>query len=1079
MTGVHRIDRLTFAMEIADETRAEPLQDRLSRFAARHLDALLDDTLAGSGATMLNIDRLSLDLGEIPEDDLERVLEQRLRDALGLALLQARHDPARQPATGRFPDDTISPARPKVPVIEMAGASLRDLRSYLMRGRYPAAAKPGALDLAHLLRETLADAPRATLSLLAQTRHLPGVATRLSHALGGALQRDLVQAAQAAGDPDLAQMLKGLPSPRTGPGAAPDVRLEASPNAQGAAQSIPQGAGADVALRLSQRLTSTKAGTGHPVEDQDSPQTAAQTARDWATQLNAPDFSPAHELPEKKDALKDQLSSTAFCQHLHKALTRRGIDAVHNLLLPDLAGFSIALLQLAEGTVQERIEQASLAALAQPQGDATAWAISVLGQASHEGEDQILPRMMDLARKSRKRMPDQARFETVLQVLEELEESDIHARPPLTAHRPNLPARPDPLPVSSRDHAREIVIQLQMAQPEQFGILAEQIRLIAASPQGLNHLREALRAQSPDLIKIGIRPGRSVQILTEVFSTPDRAFTQGLESDLTLTRLLIWADQGGPQDLHAREGLASQIAPFLNRLAKVTGLPRSDLARQLAASLRTRLTEEDPDNLLSQLDAFQALTSANTKERVTPTPAPPGQAPLLTTGRDPAPEHETKAAPDSRLPIAAASATPQPGNAPSAPVDPGLDLSELAMILRAAGFPITPKALSDSLGPEALAVGADRSPKDRFARLAAVLEVAQGTLARRLTEVTTPVPTALTSALGLASLPAQGDGPALPEEHATGLSTRNDNPDSLTTPQTRKIDSPMTEPFENRTQDTPISETSGTPAPEDPDQIRFQIIRILTGAGVNMDHAALSRLVREAVQATGRPLPESLPELFDTIAQRLGMARDDLMLRLGSAVPPGTLTPELALLLSSTQAQPASPAPEAAPFHTPMAGLVLVHLHLPTFLERSGCLDGNVLTSPRQADRAVHLISQIATGTTQNAEHDIALPKLLAGLRPEDPVSPGFAATPEEDALADDLLRNVASQVSALQNTTPDVLRDTFLMRHGHIGRAHPDAPLTLHVAKGPFDMLLEGIPWPYSLIRLPWMREALHVEWT
>jgi hypothetical protein len=33
-------------------------------------------------------------------------------------------------------------------------------------------------------------------------------------------------------------------------------------------------------------------------------------------------------------------------------------------------------------------------------------------------------------------------------------------------------------------------------------------------------------------------------------------------------------------------------------------------------------------------------------------------------------------------------------------------------------------------------------------------------------------------------------------------------------------------------------------------------------------------------------------------------------------------------------------------------------------------------------------------------------------------------------------------------------------------------------VAPGPFDMLMDRLPWSFSLIRYPWMEEPLHVTW-
>ena len=49
-------------------------------------------------------------------------------------------------------------------------------------------------------------------------------------------------------------------------------------------------------------------------------------------------------------------------------------------------------------------------------------------------------------------------------------------------------------------------------------------------------------------------------------------------------------------------------------------------------------------------------------------------------------------------------------------------------------------------------------------------------------------------------------------------------------------------------------------------------------------------------------------------------------------------------------------------------------------------------------------------------------------------------------------------------------------MRRGAL-RPHEEA-WRLTVEPGPFDMLLDRIPWGYGLLKLPWMAQVLHVDW-
>ena len=84
----HRLDRLELEIQVAEEALARPLQDRLSRLHHQTLAELLGrvlDELSPPG-TLHRLERLELHLGEIPADQLELLLPQRLERALREAL---------------------------------------------------------------------------------------------------------------------------------------------------------------------------------------------------------------------------------------------------------------------------------------------------------------------------------------------------------------------------------------------------------------------------------------------------------------------------------------------------------------------------------------------------------------------------------------------------------------------------------------------------------------------------------------------------------------------------------------------------------------------------------------------------------------------------------------------------------------------------------------------------------------------------------------------------------------------------------------------------------------------------------
>ena len=156
------------------------------------------------------------------------------------------------------------------------------------------------------------------------------------------------------------------------------------------------------------------------------------------------------------------------------------------------------------------------------------------------------------------------------------------------------------------------------------------------------------------------------------------------------------------------------------------------------------------------------------------------------------------------------------------------------------------------------------------------------------------------------------------------------------------------------------------------------------------------------------------------------------------------------------------------------AGLVLLHPFLPQFFRALEIAEKSEL---RQPDTALRLLHYLATGSESAPEYDLALPKILCGLAPTSlakETAPLSGAEREESAA---LLSAVVHHWDALKNTGIDALRESFLKRNGKLTRWHDGAWL-LQVESNSFDILLDRIPWGFSMIRLPWMPSMLHVEW-
>jgi hypothetical protein len=158
---------------------------------------------------------------------------------------------------------------------------------------------------------------------------------------------------------------------------------------------------------------------------------------------------------------------------------------------------------------------------------------------------------------------------------------------------------------------------------------------------------------------------------------------------------------------------------------------------------------------------------------------------------------------------------------------------------------------------------------------------------------------------------------------------------------------------------------------------------------------------------------------------------------------------------------------------TGVAGLVLFAPYLRMLFDRGGVLDAAGRIPADRLSRAYALLGALS-------DRDVAQPdpleRVLLGVPPGQPID----RAPLDDelrTLTDGLVRAVIAQWGALGKTSPDGLREAFIRRDGDL-ILEPEGAARLRVLPGPFDMLLDRLPWSIALIRTPWMPGPLHVRW-
>ncbi|MGD8931021.1 MAG: contractile injection system tape measure protein, partial [Chromatiales bacterium] len=109
-------------------------------------------------------------------------------------------------------------------------------------------------------------------------------------------------------------------------------------------------------------------------------------------------------------------------------------------------------------------------------------------------------------------------------------------------------------------------------------------------------------------------------------------------------------------------------------------------------------------------------------------------------------------------------------------------------------------------------------------------------------------------------------------------------------------------------------------------------------------------------------------------------------------------------------------------------------------------------------------------------EYRLFLNKLLCGIEPAAAVPRQIEPVEQELDILQGLLQGMIDNWKALGNTSVAGLREAFLQRQGRLQLL--DDAWHLRVETKAYDMLLDQLPWSFSIIKHPWMDRVIHVEW-
>ena len=155
-------------------------------------------------------------------------------------------------------------------------------------------------------------------------------------------------------------------------------------------------------------------------------------------------------------------------------------------------------------------------------------------------------------------------------------------------------------------------------------------------------------------------------------------------------------------------------------------------------------------------------------------------------------------------------------------------------------------------------------------------------------------------------------------------------------------------------------------------------------------------------------------------------------------------------------------------------GITLIAPFLPSFFSRLNLTIENRWANTQAQTKAVHLLHYIMYGKETYSTYEIE--KILCGLSFETAFSNTITLSETEKLEADLLLNTVIQQWQALKNISGTGFREAFLKRSGIIEKDGERWKVTIE--KTSQDILLDSIPWSFSMISAPWNNYVVIVKW-
>ena len=162
-------------------------------------------------------------------------------------------------------------------------------------------------------------------------------------------------------------------------------------------------------------------------------------------------------------------------------------------------------------------------------------------------------------------------------------------------------------------------------------------------------------------------------------------------------------------------------------------------------------------------------------------------------------------------------------------------------------------------------------------------------------------------------------------------------------------------------------------------------------------------------------------------------------------------------------------------FHLHNAGIVMTAPFLGNFFKHLGLLEQDKFVNKEAQQRAVVLLHYFYP-QCEITEDALLLHKILCGLPIKHPVPVNLEPRENELTEINNLLQSIIQYWGSLKNTSVEALKFNFFNRKAIL--VPGEAQWHLTIQRESIDVLLQTLPWSIEVIKHPWMKKPIMVEW-